>query len=119
MSTTFHQTGTRMSQAVIHNNTIYLAGQVADDATASMAEQTKQTLNNIDVLLASVGSSKNNLLSAQIWVTDMTEFDEMNKVWDKWVTPNKAPARACTQAQLANPAWKVEIMVIAALPESP
>jgi len=117
MSIRYSDTGKRMSQAVVHDGTVYLAGQVAHDASAGMQGQTEQILAGIDKLLESVGTSKSNLLSATIWITDMAEFDAMNAAWDAWVTPGWAPVRACVAAQLARPEWKVEIMVVAALPE--
>ncbi len=107
----------RMSQVTVHNQTIYLAGQVANDASADMRGQTQQILDNIDALLAEAGSSKEHLLSATIWVTDMAEFADMNDAWDAWVAQGRPPVRACVESKLARPEWKVEIMVIAALPE--
>lgn len=118
MSTEHVQSNNRMSQIVVHNQTVYLAGQVADDATATMQGQTEQVLANIDALLAKAGTSKDHLLSATIWVTDVAEFNQMNVAWDAWVTPGRPPVRACVQTALAEPEWKVEIMVIAALPEA-
>lgn len=102
---------------MIHNQTVYLAGQVANDATEPAQGQTEQILANIDALLAKAGTSKDQLLSATIWVTDMAEFSQVNVAWDAWVTPGRPPVRACVQAPLAKPEWKVEIMAIAALPE--
>ncbi|MFI4995585.1 MAG: RidA family protein [Hyphomicrobiales bacterium] len=108
--------GPRMTQAVIHGNTVYLAGQVAQDAAAtSVADQTKAILAQIDALLAKAGSDKSKLLSASIWLTDISTFDEMNKVWDAWLSKGNAPARATVEAKLAAPRFKVEIGVIAAL----
>ena len=107
--------GPRMSQVVIHGDTVYTAGQVAFDAPgASVAEQTKDILGRIDSLLAEAGSDKSKLLSATIWITDMAKFEEMNKVWDAWVSPGNTPGRACVQAKLAAPQFAVEIAVIAA-----
>ena len=107
-------TGARMSQAVIHGDTVYLAGQVADDPKPSVAEQTRQVLAKIDSLLKSAGSDKSRILSANIWLTDMGVFAEMNEVWDKWVAPGHTPARATVEAKLARPDYLVEIMVVAA-----
>ncbi|QJQ94643.1 MULTISPECIES: RidA family protein [Halomonadaceae] len=118
MSITYSGSNARMSQSVVHNNTVYLAGQVPQDGDVGMRVQTEQVLAKIDQLLADAGTSKENLLSAQIWVTDMAEFDEMNAAWDAWVAPGRPPARAALEAKLAKPEWKVEIMVIAALPEA-
>ena len=109
------QVGARMSQAVIHNQTVYLAGQVADEASADVAGQTRQILSKIDGLLAEAGTDKSRLLLANVWLSDISTFDEMNSVWDAWVTPGSPPARACVESRLARPNLKVEIMVIAAL----
>jgi len=106
--------GPRMSQAVVHGNTVYLAGQVADDPVPSVGEQTKQVLARIDRLLKDAGTDKTKLLSANIWLTDIGRFAEMNAVWDAWVSPGNTPARATTQAALAAPQFLVEIAVIAA-----
>jgi len=107
----FH-TNQRMSQIVKHNGTVYLAGQVGEGA--SVAEQTKDCLASIDKLLAEAGTSKENILQAIIWLDDMGDFAEMNAVWDAWVPESAAPARACGDAKLAAPKFKVEITVIAA-----
>ncbi len=107
----FH-TNQRMSQIVKHNGTVYLAGQVGEGA--SVAEQTKDCLASVDKLLAEAGSSKENILQAIIWLDDMADFAEMNAVWDAWVPEGAAPARACGDAKLAAPKFKVEITVIAA-----
>jgi enamine deaminase RidA (YjgF/YER057c/UK114 family) len=108
--------GPRMSQAVVHGNLVFLAGQVAHDAAGgSVAEQTKDILAGIDALLAEAGSDKSRLLSATIWITDMATFDEMNAVWDAWVVPGSTPGRACVEAKLAAPQYNVEIAVVAAV----
>lgn len=109
------QPGARMSQATIHAGTVYTAGQVASDPSADMAGQTRQILAGLDRLLAEAGTDKSRLLSATIWITDMAEFAAMNSEWDAWVTPGHTPGRACVQAQLARPEFKVEIAVVAAL----
>jgi enamine deaminase RidA (YjgF/YER057c/UK114 family) len=107
--------GKRLSQAVAYGNLVFLAGQVAlDKPGASMAEQTKNILDRIDALLAKAGTDKSKILSANIWITDMRQFDEMNKVWDAWVPEGCAPARATVEARLATPDYCVEIMVVAA-----
>ena len=109
-----HETGPRMSKAVIHGDTVYLAGIVADSPNdKSVAEQTRSILSQIDDSLAMAGTNKTKLLSANIWITDMTHFHEMNTVWDAWVSPGNAPARATVEAKLASPDYKVEIMVVA------
>jgi enamine deaminase RidA (YjgF/YER057c/UK114 family) len=107
--------GPRMSQCVVHGNTVYTAGQVAQGARgASVAEQTRDILATIDRLLAQAGTNKSKLLTANIWLTDIATFDQMNQVWDAWVTPGNPPARACVESKLAHPDYKVEIMVTAA-----
>ena len=109
----------RMSQIVVHGSTVYLAGQVAlDKPGASVREQTIDTLARIDMLLKEAGTDKSRLLSAVVWLADISTFDEMNSVWDAWVAPGNPPARACIQAALAGPKgnYAVEVMVTAALP---
>jgi enamine deaminase RidA (YjgF/YER057c/UK114 family) len=107
--------GPRMSGAVVHGNTVYLAGQVANQAAGqSVAEQTRDILSIIDSLLAEAGTDKSKLLMANIWLTDIATFQEMNAVWDSWVSPGNTPARATVEAKLAAPQFKVEIAVIAA-----
>jgi enamine deaminase RidA (YjgF/YER057c/UK114 family) len=106
--------GKRMSQAVIHGETVYLAGQVADDAEASVADQTRRILAQIEGLLAEAGTDKSKLLFANVWLSDISTFDQMNSVWDEWVTPGSPPARACVESRLAGPQYKVEIAVVAA-----
>ena len=108
-------TGERMSQTVVHGNTVYTAGQVARDAPgASVTDQTKNILEAIDRLLSEAGTDNSKLLSATIWISDMSTFNEMNAVWDAWVSPGNTPARACVEARLASPDFTVEIAVIAA-----
>ena len=109
-----HETGPRMSKAVIQGDTVYLAGIVADNPKGkSTAEQTRSILSQIDSFLATAGTNKTKLLSANIWITDMANFAEMNAVWDAWVSPGNTPARATVEAKLASPDYKVEIMVVA------
>jgi enamine deaminase RidA (YjgF/YER057c/UK114 family) len=103
-----------MSQAVVHGDTVYLAGQVADDPVPSVTEQTRQVLAKIDALLKSAGTDKTRILSANIWLADIGGFAEMNAVWDKWVASGNTPARATVEAALARPDYLVEIMVVAA-----
>lgn len=112
---TRHDTSARMSQAVIHNGTVYLAGQVGTE-NQSVAQQTTEILGKIDALLASAGTDKTRLLQAVIWLKSMDDFAEMNGVWDDWVPEGHAPARACGESALARPGLTVEITVIAALP---
>ena len=115
MSITRSHTNARMSQLVIHDNTVYLAGQVASDATANVSVQTQQVLDKIDSLLAEAGSDKSRILSAQIWLANIGHFSAMNEVWDTWVSEGNAPARACIEARLASPDLLVEIGIVAAL----
>ena len=115
MSIQRFETGPRMSQVVVHGNTVYLAGVVASNAAGkSVTEQTQDILAIIDGHLAKAGTDKTKILSATIYITDMKTFPEMNAVWDKWVSPGNTPARATVQAGLAAPDYLVEIMVVAA-----
>ena len=109
------ETGPRMSQAVVHGNTVYLAGIVANKtAGESVTKQTQEILAIIDGHLAKAGTDKSKLLSATIYLSDIKTFSEMNAVWDAWVSPGNTPARATVEAKLAAPPYHVEIMVIAA-----
>jgi enamine deaminase RidA (YjgF/YER057c/UK114 family) len=105
--------GPRMSGAVVNGNTVYLAGQVAEGATVKA--QTEAILRKIDDLLVQAGTSKAALLSTVIYLSDIRTFDEMNAVWDAWVSAGNTPARATVEARLANPKYLVEIMVVAAV----
>ena len=105
--------GARMSQAVRFGDLIWLAGQVGT-AGASVTEQTRAALAEVDRLLAAAGSDKTRILNAQIWLADMADFAEMNAVWDAWVPAGHAPARATGESALATPDYKVEIIVVAA-----
>ena len=107
------ETGPRMSQAVIHGNTVYLAGQVGAPGQ-SVTAQTTAILASIDRLLGEAGSDKSKLLQATIWLDSMDDFAEMNAVWDAWVDPENPPARAAGESRLARPDVKVEIIVVAA-----
>lgn len=110
------KTNKRMSQAVVHGNTVYTAGQVAINAAGeSVTKQTEAILAEIDALLADAGSDKSRLISATIWLASMDDFSEMNEVWDAWVVPGETPARACVESRLAAPQFTVEIAVIAAI----
>ncbi len=106
--------GTRMSQAVVHGDKVYLAGQVGAPGK-SVTEQTTAILAEIDRLLALAGSDKSKILTAQIWLDDMRDFAEMNAVWDSWVDKANPPARATGGALLATPDYRVEIIVVAAV----
>lgn len=115
MSIQRFETGPRMSQVVVHGNTVYLAGVVANTTKGeNVTKQTQEILSIIDGHLAKAGSDKSKLLSTNIYITDMKNFAEMNAVWDAWVSQGNTPARATVEAQLAAPQYKVEIMVVAA-----
>lgn len=116
MSVTRKHSGPRMSQVVVHGDTVYLAGQVALDAPgAPVADQTRDILQRIDQYLGEAGSNKSKVLAATIWLSDMDTFNEMNEVWDAWIDPANPPARACVESRLAAPQFTVEIMVTAAV----
>jgi enamine deaminase RidA (YjgF/YER057c/UK114 family) len=109
------EVGSRMSEIAVHNGTVYLAGQVAEDASQDIGGQTRQVLAGIDALLARAGSDKSRLLMVQIFLPDLNDFAGMNAVWDAWVTPGHTPPRATVQASLAKPEWKIEVVVTAAV----
>jgi enamine deaminase RidA (YjgF/YER057c/UK114 family) len=105
----------RLAQAVVANGFVFTAGVVPDDATEDVTGQTRQVLAKIDDLLRRSGTDKSKLVSATIYLPTIADFAAMNAVWDAWVVPGQPPARACVIAALVNPAWRVEIMVTAAL----
>lgn len=105
--------GARMSEAVIHGDTIWLAGQVGEPGDDVVA-QTKTVLAEIDALLARAGSDKSKILMATIWLADIADFAAMNSVWDAWVDTSNPPARATSEARLATPDYRVEIVIVAA-----
>ncbi|ETD70959.1 aminoacrylate peracid reductase [Pelistega indica] len=107
--------GARLSDMAVYNGVAYLAGQVPDDPSLDMEGQTKQVLATIDKLLAEAGTSKERILMAQIFIPNMAEFPQMNKAWDEWVSKTNAPPRATVETRLANPNYKVEIVVTAAV----
>ncbi|MCL5779050.1 RidA family protein [Limibaculum sp. FT325] len=107
-----HHTGKRMSQIVKHGGIVYLAGQVGEGET--VADQTRDCLAEIDRLLAEAGSGRDKILQAIVWLADIADYDEMNSVWDAWVPEGHAPARACGEAKLAAPKYRVEVIVTAA-----
>ena len=107
--------GPRMSEAAVHNGTVYLAGQVAIDPTLTIEGQTCQVLASIDDLLARAGSDKRRILMAQIFLADLKDFEGMNAVWDAWVPSGHTPPRATVQAALARQEWKIEVVVTAAV----
>jgi len=114
MSIVRHEAGQRMSQAVVHGSTVYLAGQVAADASQGVKGQTTQILAEIDRLLALAGSHKSKILSAQVFLANIGTFTEMNAAWDAWLDKGNPPARATLETRLAAPEYLVEIMVVAA-----
>lgn len=108
-----YETKQRMSRAVVCNNTVYLCGQVAKDTTKGIKDQTLTTLEKIDELLENLGTNKDKILSATIYIKDMAMFQDMNSVWDRWVNEGFAPARACVEAKMAREELLVEVSVIA------
>ncbi len=109
------ESGPRMSQAVIHNGVVYLAGQVGTPG-ASVGEQTRSALAEVDRLLALAGTDKTRILAAQVWLADVAAVAEMNAVWDAWVPQGHTPARATGESKLVAPEYLVEVIVTAALP---
>jgi enamine deaminase RidA (YjgF/YER057c/UK114 family) len=107
-------TAERLSKIVIHNDTVYLCGQVADNVEAPIGPQTENMLAKVDALLAQAGSSRDRILSATIYLRDMKDFAGMNAVWDRWVPAGHAPARACVEARMARPELLVEVSIVAA-----
>lgn len=114
MSITRHEPGRRFSQAVVHGDTVYLAGQTSHLADGGVYEQTVDILARIDQLLAASGSDRTKLLMVNVWLVDMATFDDMNRAWEAWADPANLPGRATVEARLAAPEYKVEIAVIAA-----
>ncbi len=106
----------RLSGAVVHGGLVWLAGQVADDAAADPEAQTADILRQIDALLAEAGTDKRHLLSVTVVLADIRDAAAMNRAWDAWLDPTAKPARMTIQAPLVDPAWKVEITAVAALP---
>ncbi|SNB68154.1 Enamine deaminase RidA, house cleaning of reactive enamine intermediates, YjgF/YER057c/UK114 family [Arboricoccus pini] len=108
------QPGKRMSQAVIHGDTVYLAGQVAEDPSASIQNQTRSVLAKIDAILAEAGSSKSDLISVTVYLSSIADFAAMNEVYDAWIDPANPATRACLESRLASPDLRVEIVAVAA-----
>jgi enamine deaminase RidA (YjgF/YER057c/UK114 family) len=106
--------GPRMSRCVVHGSTVYLCGLTAADTSQDIQSQTRQILDRIDHYLAAAGTNKSSLLTANLWIKDMSMFAAMNEIWNAWVDPQNPPARACVRADLARPQVLVEIMVTAA-----
>jgi len=115
MSIVRHESGSRMSQVVVHGGLVHVSGQVGRDGT-EVGPQTRAALAEIDRLLALAGTDKSRILSATIWLADIADFAAMNAVWDAWVDPANPPARATGESRLAKAIYRVEIMVVAALP---
>ena len=109
------QPGPRLSAAVVHGGIVYISGQVPDTLNADVATQTREILAKIDRLLAEAGSDKSRLLNVNVWLADIITFDQMNQVWEAWLLPGQAPARATVEARIANPGYRVEIAAIAAM----
>jgi len=107
--------GARLSEMAVHNGTAYLAGQIPEDATQDVQGQTRQVLAAIDALLQRAGTDKSRILMAQVFLAELTDFPAFNSVWDSWVPSGHAPPRATVQAALADPRWKLEIVVTAAV----
>ena len=110
----FH-VGDRLSEMTIYNGTVYLAGQVAADASQDIRGQTAQVLAAIDKLLHEAGTDNAHILMCQIFIKDLADFPAMNEIWEDWLAPGDAPPRATVQANLARPEWKVEMLVTAAV----
>ncbi len=114
MTITRLHTNERSSKIVIHNQTIYLTGQVAKDRNSDITTQTEQVIEKIEALLGEAGSNKNKMLSVQIWLSNIAHFSAMNLVWNQWIDEGNQPARATIEARLAAPELLVEMSVIAA-----
>jgi enamine deaminase RidA (YjgF/YER057c/UK114 family) len=105
----------RRSRALIHNGIVYISGQVPDDRTTTIEDQTRQVLEKIQLLLEQAGTTKSRLISAQIWLKSMDDFAAMNRVWDAWVIPNETPTRCCGKVELNDPKCLIEITAMAAI----
>lgn len=106
--------GASLSEVAIYKGVIYLAGQVADDTSQDVTGQTREVLGHVDRLLNEAGSDRTRILSCQIFLPDLTDFAAMNAVWNAWVAPGATPPRATVQAALANPGWRIEVVIVAA-----
>lgn len=114
MSITRIEPGRRFAEAVVHGDTVYLAGHTGSDPDAGVYDQTRDILAQLDAHLAAAGTDKSMLLMVNVWLVDIGTFDEMNRAWDEWLDRDNMPARATVEARLASPAYKVEIAAIAA-----
>ncbi|MGL4603764.1 MAG: RidA family protein [Iodobacter sp.] len=110
-----YHVGPRLSEIVVHNNTVYLAGQIAETLELDAKGQTVEVLGFVDKLLGEIGSDKQKILSVTIYLADMNDYDAMNQAWSEWVAAGHTPARATVEARLADPRYKVEMSVVAAL----
>lgn len=116
MSIKRFQVGKRFSEVAVYQGVAYLAGQVAEDDSQDAFGQTTQVLAEIDKWLAKAGTDKHHILMAQLYLAQMSDYDEVNRAWDAWVSQDAAPPRAAVEAKLANPNWKIEIVITAAVP---
>ena len=110
-----YQSGSRMSQAVVHGGLVYIAGQVAENRKAGVEDQTRDVLGKIESLLREAGTDKTKLLAVNVFLPHISDFDAMNGVYDAWVAPGPPPARACVEARLADPDLRIEVTAIAAV----
>jgi enamine deaminase RidA (YjgF/YER057c/UK114 family) len=110
-----HQKGSRMSQAVCHGGLCYISGQVADNRDGGISEQNRTVLSRIEALLQEAGTDKPKVLSVNVFLPAIGDFDSMNQVYDAWIDPENPPARACIEAHLADPDLRIEIAVVAAV----
>ncbi|MBK6468202.1 MAG: RidA family protein [Rhodobacter sp.] len=117
MTATHHRPGPRMSEAVRVGEIVFLAGQIPEDLAAGIKVQTRQVLDAIDKVMADLGGSKSDVVSVQVWLADMADFQGMNAVWDAWVDPGTPPARATCGVALARPGMRVEMVAVASLAE--
>lgn len=113
-----HKQGVRLSEAVVANGLIFLAGQVPEDVMVGAKAQTEDVLAQIDNLLAELGSDKSHILDVTIFLADLADYEAMNQAWDEWIPAGHYPSRATVQAKLANPEWRVEVKLIAAKPDA-
>ncbi|MBN9304763.1 MAG: hypothetical protein BGO82_11350 [Devosia sp. 67-54] len=109
------QAGSRMSQAVVHSGLVYIAGQVANDPKVGIEGQTRDVLAKVDALLQAAGTDKSKLLSVNVFLPAIVDFDAMNSVYDRWIDPQNPPVRACVEARLAVADLRIEITAIAAV----
>jgi len=106
----------RRSRAVIAGGMVYLAGQIADNKLGDIQQQAREALAKVDALLIEAGTDKSHALTAQVWLSDMADFEGFNQVWDAWVTPEQTPTRCCGKVELFDPAYRVEIVLTALIP---